>query len=73
MKKQLYELFSQFGPILEIVMNKARRMRGQAFIVFKDINTATLAMRKMNGFEFNGKPLVTRETRIERRLIFLYR
>ena len=33
-------------------------MRGQAFIVFKDVSTSTVALRKLNGVDFNGKPMV---------------
>lgn len=62
LRKQLYELFSQFGPILDIITQKRRKMRGQAFIVFKDINTATTALRKMNGFTFHNKPMVPKTT-----------
>eukprot|EP01133_Synstelium_polycarpum_P009732 gene9732-11366_t len=32
-------------------------MRGQAFIVFKDITSATNALKEMNGFEFIGRPM----------------
>lgn len=59
LKKQLYALFSQFGPILDIVAGRSLRMRGQAWIVYQDINHATLAKRKMDGFEFHGKPIVS--------------
>jgi RNA recognition motif-containing protein len=59
LKRQLYALFSQFGPILDIVAARSLKMRGQAFIVFKDITTATTAIKKMNGVEFHDKPMVT--------------
>ena len=51
LKKSLYSCFSQFGPILEIVSLKTVRMRGQAFIVFRDIESATTAVRQMQGFQ----------------------
>ncbi|KAK5578908.1 hypothetical protein RB653_008583 [Dictyostelium firmibasis] len=50
--EQLYSLFSKYGPILEIVGSKSLKMRGQAFIVFKDITSASNALREMNGFNF---------------------
>jgi U2 small nuclear ribonucleoprotein B'' len=34
------------------------KMRGQAHITFKDIQTATRAMRDLQGFEFFGKEMV---------------
>ena len=44
LKKSLYAAFSQFGPILDVVALKTFRMRGQAFIVFRDISAATQAV-----------------------------
>ena len=57
MKKSLYAIFSQFGQILEIVAMKTLKMRGQAFVVFKEIASATNAMRSMQGFPFYDKPM----------------
>jgi len=57
LKKNLYALFSQFGPILEVIALKTLKMRGQAFIVFKDIGPATNAVRALQGFTIYGKPL----------------
>jgi RNA recognition motif-containing protein len=33
-------------------------MRGQAFVIFKDINSANSALRSMQGFPFYDKPMV---------------
>lgn len=57
LKKSLYAIFSQFGQILDIVALKTLKMRGQAFVVFKDINSATNALRSMQGFPFYDKPM----------------
>eukprot|EP01103_Thecamoeba_quadrilineata_P018135 TRINITY_DN6752_c0_g1_i1.p1 TRINITY_DN6752_c0_g1~~TRINITY_DN6752_c0_g1_i1.p1 ORF type:complete len:243 (+),score=47.63 TRINITY_DN6752_c0_g1_i1:51-731(+) len=57
LKKSLYAIFSQFGPILDIVASKTLKMRGQAFVVFKDISSATNALRQMQGFPFYDKPM----------------
>lgn len=35
LKKSLYAIFSQFGPILDIVAMKTLKTRGQAFVVFQ--------------------------------------
>ena len=59
LKKSLYAIFSQFGSILDIVALKTLRMRGQAFVVFKDISSATTALRSMQGFPFYDKPMVS--------------
>lgn len=58
LKKSLYAVFSQFGPILDVVALKTFKMRGQAFIVFRDITAATQAVRQMQGFPFYEKPMV---------------
>ena len=58
LKKSLYAIFSQFGQILDIVALKTLKMRGQAFVIFKDISSATNAMRSMQGFPFYDKPMV---------------
>lgn len=57
LKKSLYAIFSQFGQILDIVALKNLKMRGQAFVIFKDINSATAALRSMQGFPFYDKPM----------------
>lgn len=57
MKQSLHALFSQFGPIVDIVMRKSLRLRGQAFIIFREIDSASKAIRTMQGFLFYDKPL----------------
>lgn len=55
----LYTLFSTYGPVLDVVALKTMKMRGQAHVVFRDVHTATQAMRALDGFEFLGMPLVS--------------
>jgi len=38
---------------------KTLKMRGQAFVIFKDINSGTNALRSMQGFPFYDKPMVS--------------
>jgi len=57
LRKSLYAMFSQFGTVLDVVALKTLRMRGQAFVVFKDIPSATRAMRSMQNFPFYDKPM----------------
>lgn len=45
LKKALYAVFGQFGRILDIVALKTFRLRGQAWIVFADVTSATNALR----------------------------
>eukprot|EP00029_Vermamoeba_vermiformis_P011462 TRINITY_DN6308_c0_g1_i1.p1 TRINITY_DN6308_c0_g1~~TRINITY_DN6308_c0_g1_i1.p1 ORF type:complete len:228 (+),score=51.55 TRINITY_DN6308_c0_g1_i1:58-741(+) len=57
LRRALYALFSQFGPILDIHASRNWKMRGQAFIVFKDIASAAAAVRQMGNFNFFEKPI----------------
>lgn len=54
----LYTLFSTYGTVLDVVAMKTAKMRGQAHIVFRDIQASTQAMRALQGFEFFGKEMV---------------
>lgn len=51
-------LFSTFGPVLDIVALKTMSMRGQAHVVFRDIQAATQAMRALDGEDFLGRSMV---------------
>ncbi|BCS24722.1 U2 snRNP complex subunit MSL1 [Aspergillus puulaauensis] len=57
LRLSLYTLFSTYGTILDIVAMKTEKMRGQAHIVFKDVQASTQAIRALQGFEFFGKPM----------------
>ena len=52
-------LFSTYGPVLDVVALKTQKMRGQAHIVFRDVQAATQAMRSLQGFEFLGMEMVS--------------
>jgi U2 small nuclear ribonucleoprotein B'' len=58
LKRNLYMLFATYGVILDIIALKTMKMRGQAHIVFRDIDSATQAMRALENFTFFGKDLV---------------
>lgn len=58
LRTALYMLFSTYGAVLDVVALKTMKMRGQAHIVYKDIQTATQAMRSLDGFEFFGQEMV---------------
>ncbi|KAF1595235.1 UNVERIFIED_CONTAM: U1 small nuclear ribonucleoprotein A, partial [Eudyptes pachyrhynchus] len=57
LKKSLYAIFSQFGQILDILVSRIMKMRGQAFVIFKEVTSATNALRSMQGFPFYDKPM----------------
>lgn len=51
-------LFATYGVLLDVVALKTMKMRGQAHIVFRDIDSSTQAMRALQGFAFFGKDMV---------------
>ncbi|XP_031497078.1 U1 small nuclear ribonucleoprotein A isoform X1 [Nymphaea colorata] len=57
LKKSLSAVFSQFGKILEVLAFKTLKHRGQAWVVFEDVTSATNALRQMQGFPFYDKPM----------------
>lgn len=57
LKRYLYMRFSMYGNILDIVALKTERMRGQAHIVFNDIEASTTAMKSLQNADFMGKQM----------------
>merc|ERR1719401_3232415 len=53
----LYELFSTYGEVIDIVAAASLKKKGQAFVVFRDISCATNALRALQGFVFLDKPM----------------
>ena len=58
LRSQLFALFTTHGKIIDIVATKSKSMRGQAFLVFTDLASATSAMRACEGMVFYDKPMV---------------
>lgn len=58
LRLSLYTLFSTYGTVLDVVAMSTKKMRGQAHIVFKDVQASTQAMRALQGFDFFGKGMV---------------
>ncbi|RJE24250.1 Small nuclear ribonucleoprotein [Aspergillus sclerotialis] len=58
LKEALEEIFSEYGTVLEIVAKRNLKAKGQAFIVFDNIDSAARAIDEINGFELFEKPMV---------------
>ena len=58
LRSQLYALFTTYGKVIDIVAMKTEKMRGQAFLVFADLASATAALRACEGIVFYDKPMV---------------
>jgi len=59
LKRSLYILFSTYGSVLDVVAMRTEKMRGQAHVTYKDVQTATQAMRALQKFDFFGRELVS--------------
>lgn len=58
MQHSLFHLFSLYGDILEINVKRNLKMKGQAFIVFSNVENATKALHDMQGYNFFDKRIV---------------
>ena len=59
LRRHLYLSLTPYGEVLDVVALKTPKMRGQAHVAFRDIQTSTQAMRQLQGTKFLGKELVT--------------
>ncbi|KAK8654349.1 hypothetical protein V6N13_128318 [Hibiscus sabdariffa] len=57
LKKSLLAVFSQFGKILDVLAFKTLKHKGQAWVIFEDVSSATNALRRMQGFPFYDKEM----------------
>ncbi len=54
-------MFSSVGEVVEIVMREnqsSNKLRGQAFVVFREQEMADKALTDLRGFSLFGKPMV---------------
>jgi len=49
-KRALYALFATYGTVIDVIALRTNAMRGRAHVVFRDIASATNAMRQLQGF-----------------------
>jgi len=57
LKKSLREVFAAFGGIIDIIAMKSLKRRGQAWIIFKEVPSASNALKSLQGFPFYNKPM----------------
>ncbi|KAG8525506.1 uncharacterized protein KY384_009150 [Bacidia gigantensis] len=60
LRLSLYTLFATYGPVLDVVAMPGNKMRGQAWVAFRDTQASTQAMRSLQGFDFFGKQMTIR-------------
>mmetsp|Transcript_10245 Transcript_10245/g.24886 ORF Transcript_10245/g.24886 Transcript_10245/m.24886 type:complete len:230 (-) Transcript_10245:292-981(-) len=57
LRRALYSLMTRHGKVLEIIALREDGLRGQAFVLFEDVQAATAALQAEQGFTFFGKDL----------------
>lgn len=57
LKNALYQLFSNYGEVVEVHAKTNIRMRGQAFVIYQDEESAEAALQALRGYVFFGKPM----------------
>lgn len=57
LREGLTEIFSEYGTIIDIVAKTNLKAKGQAFIVFEDVESAAKAIEEVQGFEIFGKEM----------------
>lgn len=69
LRRALYMLFSPYGAVIDVTAMKTSKMRGQAHVLFKDIQSANQAMRACQGLEFFGRQMVRSSSRQQARTV----
>lgn len=59
MQHSLFHLLSLYGDIIEITVKRNLKMKGQAFVVFSDVENAMKAMHDLQDHMFFEKRLVS--------------
>jgi U2 small nuclear ribonucleoprotein B'' len=54
----LKNTFGQYGKVVDIIANRTIRMRGQAFVIFQNLDHALNAKKELQGFPLFSKPMV---------------
>ncbi|CAK9781913.1 hypothetical protein CC85DRAFT_288535 [Cutaneotrichosporon oleaginosum] len=57
LRSQLYALFTPYGRVIDVVAKKHDGGRGQAFIVYDEVASATAALRALSGEQFYERAL----------------
>ncbi|EPY50469.1 U1 snRNP-associated protein Usp102 [Schizosaccharomyces cryophilus OY26] len=63
LKQILEHLFGAYGKVLSVQARKTLRMRGQAFVVFENIQDASRALQDLQGYPLYGKPMMIQFSR----------
>ena len=56
-RRSLYALFSRVGTVVDVAVPRKNATRGQAWVVFADVEAASKAKEAMQGFQFYERPM----------------
>ena len=57
LRETLREVFSEYGNVVDVVAKKNLKAKGQAFVVFDDVESAKSAIEEVQGFELFDKAM----------------
>ena len=57
LKKSLHALFTPLGKVLDVTIFRTKSLRGQAWLSFDNVQSATVALSQMQGVPIDGKPM----------------
>ncbi|KAK7511039.1 U1 small nuclear ribonucleoprotein usp102 [Phyllosticta citriasiana] len=57
LKEALLEIFSEYGNVIDIRAAKNLKAKGQAFVVFDNVESAARAIEEINEFDLFDKPM----------------
>lgn len=66
---QLRKLFSPYGDVADVVAKRRLALRGQAFILFRDVDSARKALEGLQGERLYGKSMVIKYARYKSDLV----
>ena len=58
LREALTEIFSEYGNVIDLVAKTNLKAKGQAFVIFDDVASATRAITEIQGFELFEKPMI---------------
>lgn len=58
LKEALTEIFSEYGNVIDLVAKTNLKAKGQAFVVFDNVEAAERAIKEIQGFELFEKPML---------------
>ena len=58
LKEALTEIFSEYGNVIDLVAKRNLKARGQAFVVFDEVEAAERAIKEVQGFELFDKAMI---------------